>query len=61
MRPRARICGANTNEKAQTMLGVFIGAELQNLLKLFGALVDGSLSRAPGIPAALKSKELVIY
>lgn len=37
------------------------GAELQNLLKLFGALVDGSLSSAPSIPVSLKSKELVIY
>ena len=43
------------------MGGIYIGAELQNLLKLFGALVDGSLSRAPSIPVSLKSKELVIY
>jgi hypothetical protein len=38
-----------------------IGAELQNLLKLFGALVDGRLSNAPSIPASLKTRELVIY
>jgi len=37
------------------------GAELQNLLKLFGALIDGSLSCPPNIPASFKSKELVIY
>ena len=40
---------------------LMFGAELHNLLKLFGALVDGSLSSAPNIPASFKSRELVIY
>lgn len=38
-----------------------VGATLQNVLKLFGALIDGSLSSAPSIPVSHKSKELVIY
>jgi len=37
------------------------GAELQNLLNLFGALVDDSPANAPSIPATIKTKELVIY
>lgn len=37
------------------------GAALQNLLKLFEALVNSRLSNAPNIPASVKSKQLVIY
>lgn len=37
-----------------------IGAELQNLLKLFGALVDGSLSKPLAIPLGVAA-EKVIY
>jgi hypothetical protein len=36
------------------------GAELQNLLKLFGALVDGSLSKPLAIPVS-NADEKVIY
>jgi len=38
----------------------FLGAELQNLLKLFGALVDGSLSKPLAIPVGATA-EKVIY
>lgn len=37
------------------------GAELQNLLKLFGALVDGWLVGAPNIPTAPTNTEKIIY
>lgn len=37
------------------------GADLQNLLKLFGALIDGGLACTPSIPTALQSKNLIIY
>jgi hypothetical protein len=37
------------------------GAELQNLPKLFGSLLDGRLSSIPTIPIVSESKELIIY
>lgn len=43
------------------MAGSLLGAELQNLLKLFGSLVDGQLSNIPTIPIASKIKEKIIY
>lgn len=39
---------------------LIFGAELQNLLKLFGALVDGSLSKPLAIPVGATA-EKVIY
>ena len=43
------------------MLGFHYGAELQNLLKLFGSLVDGQLSTLPTIPLRSEKREKVIY
>lgn len=43
------------------MTDSFHGAELQNLLKLFEALFDGSLLGTPKIPQATNTKELIIY
>lgn len=40
---------------------LMVGAELQNLLKLFEAIVDGSLPDVADIPPASKSKQLIIY
>lgn len=39
----------------------FYGAELQNVLKLFGALIEGTLATLPTFPIASKGSELIIY
>lgn len=39
----------------------FHGAELQNLLKLFKALVDGRLAELPNIPIAHEDTNVIIY
>ena len=37
------------------------GATKQNLLKLFGLLVEGNLPNIPSIPVVNEIKELIIY
>ena len=41
--------------------GIFIGAELQNLLKLFDALMNGQLLDVPTITARNLPEDKVIY
>lgn len=38
-----------------------IGAELQNLLKLFEAIINDELSNSPTISAISKDREHIIY
>jgi hypothetical protein len=47
-------------KRAFRLIIQIFGAELQNLLKLFGALVDGRLSKPLAIPVGITA-EKVIY